>query len=506
MAWRRGTQNQQAGAIRKGHVKEFLVPSSKKLASAEEQGSLQVVDASMLGEHALRQACAYARSDDLPAIFRKAIESQGCVHVHFHEHPAHVQRLVIDEAVPAGCIALSDVQRLNNRVCVHDAPVFTLYKGRHEALDAREAAIGATDVIVKPDSDLSAVVFEVRRRDCGSDVSMDAVRLASLLAKHCFGCVVSVPEVHVLRVDGVILVARVLEVRADREDEEEDEDDYRGLLAASTTTYVLSDGAAPPGTRCHVLNVVKVPSRGERVDCVDVICADDEVFPVKRALLRPSLALTKAAQAGRGKYESAEVIRVPLDCCTFDRVLLYLEHEKRGAPFRFDPTLAPELLAAALALKIQGLEDACRRVLGSFDERVRKAPIRLKEVQQRNARGSLTSPRGETWLLLDGMILDISRWLPEHPGGDSIIPEQALNCDATVMFELFHVSRQSFLYLREFYVGELHPNDYADVPLPNEVPPGGQNGASPAFLAELRRHTRWRLKQEDLQFPVWKSF
>ena len=502
MAWRRGTQNQQAGAIRKGHVKEFLVPSSKKLATEDEQCALKVVDAPT------QSACAYARYRDLPPAFRAAVDAHGCVHVHFHEHPAHVQRLVIDDSVPEGCISLNDVQRLNNRVCVHDAPSMTLYRGRHEALDAREAAIGATDVVVKPDSELAAVVFEVRRRDASKDVAIDAVKLSALLGKHCFGCVVTVPEVHVLTIDDVVVVARVVEVRADRDEEEDDEDDdeYRGVVTASTAAYVITDGAAPPGTRIKLENIVQIPPKNEQADCVDVICDDDEVFPVKRALLRPCLALTKAAQAGRGKYTSAEEIRVPLDCCTFDRVLLYLQHARRGAPFRFDPTLAPELLEAALALKIRGLEEDCRKVLGSFEERVRKSPIRLAEVRQRNAKGSLSTPRGETWLLLDGMVLDISRWLSEHPGGDSIIPQQALNCDSTVMFELYHVSRQSFLYLREFYVGELHPDDLADVPLPNKLPPGGDGGASPAFLAELRRHTRWRLKKEELVFPAWKSF
>ena len=133
MAWRRGTQNQQAGAIRKGHVKEFLVPSSKKLATDDEQCALKVVDAPT------QSACAYARYRDLPPAFRAAVDAHGCVHVHFHEHPAHVQRLVIDDSTPEGCISLNDVQRLNNRVCVHDAPSMTLYRGRHEALDAREA-------------------------------------------------------------------------------------------------------------------------------------------------------------------------------------------------------------------------------------------------------------------------------------------------------------------------------------------------------------------------------
>ena len=112
MAWRRGTQNQQAGAIRKGHVKEFLVPSSKKLASDDEQCALKVVGTTQ------ESACAYARYRGLPPAFRDAVDAHGCVHVHFHEHPAHVQRLVIDDSIPEGCMSLNDVQRLNNRVCL----------------------------------------------------------------------------------------------------------------------------------------------------------------------------------------------------------------------------------------------------------------------------------------------------------------------------------------------------------------------------------------------------
>ena len=107
------------------------------------------------------------------------------------------------------------------------------------------------------------------------------------------------------------------------------------------------------------------------------------------------------------------------------------------------------------------------------------------------------------------MVLDISRWLSEHPGGNTIIPDQALGCDCAVMFEIYHVSRQSFAYLREFYVGELHRDDRPNVPLPKTLPPGAQNtggAASQAFLAELRRHTSWRLKDADLVYPAWKSF
>jgi hypothetical protein len=47
----------------------------------------------------------------------------------------------------------------------------------------------------------------------------------------------------------------------------------------------------------------------------------------------------------------------------------------------------------------------------------------------------MSSLLGETLLVLDGMVLDITRWLDEHPGGSSIIPEQALDVDCTAFFE-----------------------------------------------------------------------
>ena len=49
--------------------------------------------------------------------------------------------------------------------------------------------------------------------------------------------------------------------------------------------------------------------------------------------------------------------------------------------------------------------------------------------------------------------MTLCRWLPEHPGGNSIIPKQALNVDGTVWFETYHASRKSFLYLEQFYIG-----------------------------------------------------
>ena len=62
MAWRRGTQNQQAGAIRKGHVKEFLVPSSKALAASDEQCALKILCAEAIDACDAGAGCAAFRA------------------------------------------------------------------------------------------------------------------------------------------------------------------------------------------------------------------------------------------------------------------------------------------------------------------------------------------------------------------------------------------------------------------------------------------------------------
>lgn len=255
---------------------------------------------------------------------------------------------------------------------------------------------------------------------------------------------------------------------------------------------------------------------------VEIITSDDEVFPVKRRLLRPCISLTSIVQAGKGKYElstdkhsphgtSPNSARVPVDACTFDRILLYLEHEARNETFKFDPLIANDLLVASQSLQISGLQQLCETILGSFQERVRKTPIRFQEVIDRNEQGRLASlvpsrngKRGDTLLILNGMVLDITRWLDEHPGGSTIIPDQALNIDCTIFFEIYHASRQSFLYLKEFYIGEIAEED---IPM---IPKGSQNNQtspSAAFLEQLNKVTTWRLKSDELtKYATYKSF
>ena len=61
--------------------------------------------------------------------------------------------------------------------------------------------------------------------------------------------------------------------------------------------------------------------------------------------------------------------------------------------------------------------------------------------------------------------------------------------------QVFHASRESFLYLKEFYIGELEPSDRALVPC--EVPP------SEDFLQQLHEYTSFRM---PISQKVFKSF
>ena len=260
-------------------------------------------------------------------------------------------------------------------------------------------------------------------------------------------------------------------------------DNYRGLVEAETRVFLKVDDVCSESLELEgLLSKAKAPPPKDIVDVTTG--ADGEWFPVKKRLLRPCLALTSAVQAGRSaKYASAASAATVkgVDCCTFDRVLPFLEAAARSLPFDVLPEHLEEVSAAADTLKLQGLRDLCDKKRGAFESRVRKdAPIAFEEVVARNA-------AGEVLLVMDGMVLDVTRWLDEHPGGGEIIPEQALNMDCTVFFEIYHVSRQSFLYLKEFYIGELRDDDNRD------VVPRGAGEPSPAFLEQLRAHTTWRL-------------
>ena len=216
---------------------------------------------------------------------------------------------------------------------------------------------------------------------------------------------------------------------------------------------------------------------------VDVHTSDGEVFPANKRLLRPCLTLTPQVRA-----ELRAEARVDVDTLTFDRVLIYLECLALGrAPPNYAAHFLQDLLTAGRALRCQSLVAFCEAKLGTLEARVKVH--RWADVQRANAGGSV-------WLVLDGMVLDVKQWLPEHPGGSTIIPQQALGMDCARFFELFHTSRESFLYLQELYCGEVSALDLEQVPRPE--------AASEDFLSQLRSFTAWRISNDDVR--AYKSF
>jgi len=93
---------------------------------------------------------------------------------------------------------------------------------------------------------------------------------------------------------------------------------------------------------------------------MDIFCNDGEYFPVRKRLLQPCIALTKAVL---DKTDERLRVDVDIDCCTFDRVLLYLIAESTGAvrkgEYKLDLEHCGEMLDAAQKLKLIGLQTMC---------------------------------------------------------------------------------------------------------------------------------------------------
>ncbi|KAG6974476.1 hypothetical protein JG687_00000316 [Phytophthora cactorum] len=327
-------------------------------------------------------------------------------------------------------------------------------------------------------------------------IETDAKDFAAAFAKFTWQRVLTEHERLVMPYkDGRSYFVRVLEIDAEDEDETEFTmpDSYRGRVDEDAQVFVSSEGGQSPAF--ELLNVTPINSAGlasMRSDVVTVLTNDEEEFPVKKKLLFPCIRLSSAVLSGKGVHKDASTtIEVDVDCCTFDRVLLYLEHEARndGTEFNFDPSVTDDLFAAAITVGCIGLQEVCQRRFGEFETRVRKEAIRWEEVVRRNQ-------SGEVWLVMQGMVLDITRWIPEHPGGSELIAQEAMNVDSTVMFEIYHASRQSFRYLKQFYIGELSEFDISAMPKPKEQP-------SEAFIQELQQYTTWRIKPQEHTF---KSF
>ncbi len=104
--------------------------------------------------------------------------------------------------------------------------------------------------------------------------------------------------------------------------------------------------------------------------------------------------------------------KVGIDCCTFDRVLLFLMSQMYPEEYKFSLELSETnaMNNAAEILGLQSLSDLCLSQVSSFASRVRTDKyIRFSEVKKRNESNELL-------IIIDGMVLDITRWIDEHPG------------------------------------------------------------------------------------------
>ena len=336
-------------------------------------------------------------------------------------------------AVPVGTLLLSPEAAHNLHACTGEAS-FTTFATRERLVE---------------------VGLEVRQRlgDAGP-AELDVSALLCAARARCDGAVLACGQVLLMHVSGLDLRLRVAETHSLDATERLEAVAYhcfRGLCTSQTLLYFDSADAGLV-LQHNALRPVSLPS----ACMVTVHCEDEEAFPVHKRVLRPCIALTKAIRSA-GPQGGSEV-EVALGSSVFDRVLLFLEALDAGSQLpAFSLTHVDELSEAARALGLRSLEEYCASQRDGFTARLRE--YSFAEVRAANAAGACL-------LLIDGMVLDVKAWLPEHPGGSTIIPAQSLNMDASCHFELYHHSRESFMYLRHFYRGEIAGEDRGAVPQP----------------------------------------
>ncbi len=410
-----------------------------------------------------------------------------------------VLRARADDSVREGEIWLSEAQRLSLRVCENEA-----YEWR--PFDASAAGVPRL-------AELSLEAQLVEPPAAGAPpLHIDSEWLGRRLAKRLFGVPVSDNELFIVEpTDGegdgggasaprlVVRVTALVPEAADDVDESAVQTSamlhcWRGLVGTLTTvrltpsTSFKGSAASAAVSAGLVLENVPPPRSTARRGLVQVETEDGEVFPVSRELLRPCIALTHAVRSA----DDEPTARVSVGCLAFDRALLWLEASAKGAAdgFAIEASVLDEMGDAAEALGCRALADCVSRRRGDFISRIQLH--RWADVVAHNDRGGC-------WIAMSGMVFDLEAWLPEHPGGSTIIPAQALNRDSTVFFELYHASRESFGYLRSFYIGEVLPEDRRLIPNDDEV-------ASADFMAQLESFcSPWRLDAEAAAEAALKS-
>ena len=385
-------------------------------------------------------------------------------------------RFVGDSNVERGVVVMTNAQRYNIRAGLDREMEFETCE-----VDEETPLVDVAVELCRLPSQTTTTTTKVE-----SDVAREAVRRAF----GAIGRVLTVSEVFVIRVDGVECRARVAEVNVAFAGEESiGYHCFRGRVGAETTFYVKSTDESS-----LFIDNNQGKERSVRLakrETVYVNTRDGETFPVRRRLLRGCISLTSAVRRAGELRENDDdenfvTADVDVDTDVFDRVLIFLEALalKRDPP-RYDIRITESLADAAETLGCRDLREYCAEKLGAHASRIRE--YAWDEICAHNAAGGV-------WLVIDGMVLDVKRWLPEHPGGDVIIPNQSLGLDAARHFEMYHSSRESFLYLKEFYIGEVCARDRRDGRVPVPEPP-----ASEDFLRQLRLYTTFRFAPENAE-------
>ena len=123
MAWKRGTQNNLPGEIRKGHIKEFLFPSLKKASVSYHLRIFELPDC----EERRHSATALV-SSKIPECFVPFLVD-GTLFIHSHDHPRSVLKVFLSDDIPEGHIVLNEIQRINSKVCIGELQEWTIYQG-----------------------------------------------------------------------------------------------------------------------------------------------------------------------------------------------------------------------------------------------------------------------------------------------------------------------------------------------------------------------------------------
>ena len=571
--------NSLVGNAPKPEERDGEYVSKKALRSAAGSVSLRVVaNAEADGPARLHPACPLlAHADDRGVVLLVLEAGSDCV--------LRACAASSEYACPAGCLALSEEQRINVHVAEDQTASFKAFEPPFDAptdlfdieLEVRLLRRGGSPSARRGRCDGDGGGDD---EDDDSDDDSDEDDASSADSDETRGCVVDGGALraslrHRLR-DCWVAAGELLCVEARDAREPERTHVLRARVASVNAVDPASAAALQPGYHCfrgtfsfddtktHVcveegtvgvnndatranarasvsptLTVLDANPRDDfekraavlARETIAVETSDGEVFPVHRSLLRPCVALTRhvreaaaggvASSGKRAQWErdmglemetettetssssssssrssrsppeasqkrpgQKQTLRIPVDCERFDKVLLWLERESLGSALpEYDVRTAEALVGAAETLGLVSLADACRASLGAHERRIKTHFWR--DVLAHNEAGGVR-------VVVDGMVLDVKRWLPEHPGGDRIIPSQSVNVDATRHFELYHSSKESFLYLRAFYVGEIVAEDVGSIPPPktNRATGAVDPPASRAFLEQLREYTR----------------